>query len=50
MEPPSGFEPGTPGLGNQRLNHLAIAPMLDIICSEYHLSDRVLSLINEYIK
>ena len=26
MEPPSGFEHGTPGLGIQRLNHLAIAP------------------------
>ena len=24
LEPPSGFEPGTPGLGIQRLNHLAI--------------------------
>ena len=26
LEPPSGFEYGTPGLGIQRLNHLAIAP------------------------
>ena len=26
LEPPSGFEHGTPGLGIQRLNHLAIAP------------------------
>ena len=26
MEPPSGFEHGTPGLGIQRLNHYAIAP------------------------
>ena len=27
LEPPSGFEHGTPGLGVQRLNHLAIAPL-----------------------
>ena len=26
LEPPSGFEHGTPGLGIQHLNHLAIAP------------------------
>ena len=26
LEPPSGFEHGTPGLGIQCLNHLAIAP------------------------
>ena len=26
LEPPSGFEHGTPGLGIQRLNHYAIAP------------------------
>ena len=26
LEPPSGFEHETPGLGIQRLNHLAIAP------------------------
>ena len=26
LEPPSGFEHGTPGLGIQRLNHQAIAP------------------------
>ena len=25
LEPPSGFEHGTPGLGIQHLNHLAIA-------------------------
>ena len=25
LEPPSGFDHGTPGLGIQRLNHLAIA-------------------------
>ena len=28
LEPPSGFEHGTPGLGIQCLNHLAIAPLL----------------------
>ena len=28
LEPPSGFEHGTPGLGIQRLNHYAIAPKL----------------------
>ena len=27
LEPASGFEHGTPGLGIQRLNHLAIAPL-----------------------
>ena len=27
LEPLSGFEHGTPGLGIQRLNHLAIAPL-----------------------
>ena len=26
LEPPSGFEHATPGLGIQHLNHLAIAP------------------------
>ena len=26
LEPPSGFEHKTPGLGIQHLNHLAIAP------------------------
>ena len=26
LEPPDGFEPGTPGLGIQRPNHKAIAP------------------------
>ena len=26
LEPPSGVEHGTPGLGIQRLNHQAIAP------------------------
>ena len=31
LEPPSGFEHGTPGLGIQRLNHLAIAPVLQIV-------------------
>ena len=25
LEPPSGFEPGTPGMGIQHLNHKAIA-------------------------
>ena len=28
LEPSSGFEHGTPGLGIQHLNHLAIAPLL----------------------
>ena len=28
LEPPSGFEHGTPGLGIQCLNHLAIAPSI----------------------
>ena len=27
LEPPSGFEHGTPGFGIQRLNHLAITPL-----------------------
>ena len=27
LEPPSGFDHGTPGLGIQRLNHEAIAPV-----------------------
>ena len=32
LEPPSGFEHGTPGLGTQHLNHKAIAldPNLDL--------------------
>ena len=28
LEPPSGFEPWTPGLGIQHLNHQVIAPMV----------------------
>ena len=42
FESPSGFEPGIPGLGIQRLNHWAIAPYLGkiwfvIIALNFHL-------------
>ena len=30
LEPPSGFEHGTPGLGIQRLNHWAIASYAEV--------------------
>ena len=29
LEPPNGFEHGTPGLGTQRLNHQVIATLMD---------------------
>ena len=41
LEPPSGFEHATPGLGIQRLNHLAIAPLMHVRKSKYHTSENM---------
>ena len=35
MEPPGGFEHGTPGLGIQQLNHYKLKPFIDKI-NEVH--------------
>ena len=43
LEPPSGFEHGTPGLGIQRLNHFAILRVHYFQTSSSWMSDRILN-------